>query len=107
MDPNYRCGVDGNYGSSSVDDWPEVASTLAKEAAALFNLKVHIEGHVPLIFIGEGKWVPVLHPFWSLDALLEEVPSLGNYQINPQKVTTTFELSRRMSDVMLRLRGAT
>lgn len=107
MDPNYRCGVDGDYGSSSLDDWPEVASILAKEAAALFNLEVHIEGHVPLISIGEGKWVPVLHPFWSLDALLEEVPSLGNYQINPQKVTTTFELSRRMSDVMLRLRGAT
>ena len=103
MDPSYRCGIEGVYGS--LDDWPEVASTLAKEAATLFNSDVQIEGHVPLISLGQGQWVPVLHPFWSLDALLEAVPGLCNYQLSPQRITTTFELSRRMSDAMLRLRG--
>jgi hypothetical protein len=103
-DPSFRCGIDGNFGAPSLGDWPSIAKALADEAAALFGSTVQVEGSIPLISLSPEKWAAVIHPFWNLDSLLEENPDLGNnYQI--VQYVSTFELSRRMSDVMMKLRG--
>lgn len=103
-DPGFRCGIDGDFGASTLGDWPSIAKSLADEAATLFGSAVEVEGGIPLISLSPGKWAAVVHPFWTIDSLLEEKPSLGNkYQI--AHFVSTFELSRRMSDVMIRLRG--
>ena len=66
--------------------------------------EVQVEGKIPLISLSSGKWAAVVHPFWNLDSLLEENPGLGNnFEIT--HYVSTFELSRRMSDVMIKLRA--
>jgi len=103
--PNFRCGIDGNFGRAASSDWPKVARVLASEASSLFGTSMQVEGDVPLISLGPGKWAAVVHPFWNLDSLLEENPGLAhNHEIT--NFVSTFELSRRMSDAMIRLRSS-
>lgn len=104
-DPSFRCGIDGNFGRDGRSDWPAVARALASEASSLFSTSMQVEGGIPLISLNPGKWAAVVHPFWNLDSLLEENPVLAsNYQVI--QFVSTFELSRRMSDVMIRLRSS-
>ena len=60
-----------------------------------------------MIGIGPKKWAAVLHPFWDHDAVAEINPEIEELCLDGQQVefTSTFELSRRMGEVMAGLRS--
>lgn len=106
LDQTYNAGLNGDFTSPSVSDWPENAKRLAEEAASLYtDSEVKIVGNIPLIGIGAGRWAAVLHPFWDYDAVLAANPELEafSYEVDLES-TNTFALSRRMGTEMAKLR---
>ena len=107
LDSSYAAGLDGNFLAPGVEDWRDHALKLAKEAALLFGTDARMVGNVPVIGLGGQSVAAVLHPFWNKDMALERNPSLEALYLETANMswTNTFELSRRMGEVMLRLRG--
>jgi DEAD/DEAH box helicase domain-containing protein len=107
LDKNYIAGLKGDFTSPGIEDWRANAQKLAEEAASLFGLEHRLVGHVPVISLGKGKWAAVIHPFWDEDVVLELNPQLGSIYFEEDSLewVTTFNLSRRMGEVMLRLRA--
>ena len=108
LDSSYVAGLDGNYETPGVEDWSVNAQALAAEAATLFGTETRMAGRVPLIGIGKRRWAAVLHPFWSEDAALEANDELEEMAVQNEPIqwTNSFELSRRMGEVMMRLRSS-
>ncbi len=106
LDNGHSAGLDGNFGTPDVMTWPAMASQLADEAARLLATDRKNIGHIPLIKLSEGKWAAVIHPLWSWDALLEHSAELQDFRLNGDDVkpVTTFNLARRMGDVLQQLR---
>lgn len=107
LDENQMLGLDGEFISPSVQDWPVLARQLADEAASFFGSKRTDIGSIPLLEVASGKWVAVVHPFWQWDAVLEHNPTLGQFAIEQGGLLSlsTFELARQMGGVLSRLRA--
>ncbi len=110
LDNTYDAGLSGDFSSPGVEDWKNNAQKLADEAASLFGTSSFMAGNIPLIGIGKERWAAVVHPFWDKDGekLFDENPPLEALAVSegPLEWTTTFELSRTMGEVMLRLRSS-
>ncbi|MGJ0625910.1 DEAD/DEAH box helicase [Xenorhabdus bovienii] len=106
LDQTYNAGLNGDFTSPGVADWPENARRLAEDAASLYNnSEVKMVGNIPLIGIGFQHWAAVLHPFWDHDAVFDANPELEEFSYDANiEITNTFELSRRMGAEMSRLR---
>ena len=107
LDPTYDAGLSGSFLSPGIEDWSTNAAKLAREAASLFGTEVEMAGHVPVIGLGQARWAAVIHPFWDWNATLERNPELERleFEEGPLQPATTFDLSRRMGDLMHRLRS--
>lgn len=104
---DYLAGVDGDFSSPGVEDWRRLAGELAVEAASLFSTPLKLAGGINLVGIGPERWAAVVHPFWSRDALYDNNPELEVFASKQQvELVTTFDLSRRMGQVLLALRSA-
>ncbi|MBJ8390569.1 DEAD/DEAH box helicase [Citrobacter cronae] len=106
LDQTYNAGLNGDFTSPGVSDWPENALRLAKEAASLYSdSDVKVMGNIPVIRTGDGRWAAVLHPFWDPDAAFAANPELEafSYEVDVD-ATNTFALSRRMGTEMAKLR---
>lgn len=107
LDPSYVAGLDGRFLAPGIEDWRDQALRLAKEAALLFGTEARMVGDVPVIGLGESGVAAVVHPFWNKDMTLERNPALEALYLETASMswTTTFELSRRMGEVMFKLRA--
>lgn len=107
LDADYAAGLRGDFSSPSMEDWRQNAMTLAHEAASLYGTEVRDARGVPLVGVGPGSWAAVIHPFWDRDAVIEGNPDIEALCIEGQNValTSTFELSRRMGEVIASLRA--
>lgn len=108
LDDNYDAGLNGDFSAPGIADWRNNALCLAKEAASLFDSKIRMVGHVPLIGIGPQRWVAVTHPFWNENAIFATNPEFERLFLEGQlekKTVNTFDLSRRMGSVMTKLKN--
>ncbi len=108
LDGKHAAGLDGNFTAPGVADWPSVAQQLADEAAGFLSAPITTIGHIPLVSTGQGKWAAVIHPLWDWNAVLAAHGELEDFYVNSEEVVpvTTFELSRRMGDVLHRLKSS-
>lgn len=106
LDKNYTAGLDGDFSSPGVRDWPKLSQSLANEAASLFGGDVNQAGNVPVFTLGERAWGVVIHPFWRHDAVVQANPALQKLKANGAQLqmVSTFDLSRRMGASVTRLR---
>jgi hypothetical protein len=108
LDPGYLAGLDGDFSAPGISTWQALAVRLAEEASRLAGARFHMEGTIPLLDMGKGKWAAVVHPLWDRDVISEWYPGLAELASGGQLAfMSTFELSRRMGQVLSALkRGA-
>jgi hypothetical protein len=108
VDGGHTAGLNGDFTASGVADWPDVARQLAAEAAGFLSTTAGSCGPIPLISRGQGKWAAVIHPLWDWHAALASNPDLEALRQESGGLVpvTTFELSRRMGDVLHRLKSS-
>jgi hypothetical protein len=106
IDERHDAGLGGDFSTPGVNDWPTIARELADEAAGFLGGARKDIGHIPLIEAGEGRWVAVIHPFWNWDAVLDANPELQDFYEQSASMVhiSTFELARRLGDVLHRLK---
>lgn len=108
LDDTFLAGLDGDYSSPGLRDWLAMAERLAVEAASLFNMRVeHVDG-LPLIELAPRRWGAVVHPFWSRDGLMSFRPLVADFETDldaPLEMLSTFDLVRRMGELIPRLRS--
>jgi hypothetical protein len=106
LDPGYLAGLDGKFTAPGVETWPALARRLAEDASALVAGELRMHGEIPLVSLGKGKWAAVVHPLWDRDAIYEWHPGLEELAIGvePLAFMSTFELSRRMGQVLSALK---
>jgi DEAD/DEAH box helicase domain-containing protein len=107
LDDSYDAGLRGDFSAASLEDWRDNAWKLASEGASLYGSGVRRSGNIPLIEIGHKKWAAIVHPFWDHDAVAEQNSELERLCLDGHQVefASTFELSRRMGEVMAGLRS--
>lgn len=108
LDEHHSAGIDGNFTAPGVADWSVIARQLAGEAADLLGRRRTVIGTISLVEFAKEKWAAVIHPLWSWNALLNANPELQDFRSSVESVVpiTTFDLSRRMGDVLLKLRSS-
>ena len=97
--PSFRCGLDGNFQSPSLSDWPTIARRYANELATRYrdDGEVRDVGNLVAFRLNRSRdqWALVVHPLWNIDnpsgVLQNAIDVLG---IQPE-FTDTFALSRR------------
>lgn len=109
LDPDFACGLDGNFGYPGLEGWREEAIRLAEEMKQRFGgyTATFADGMVPAfrLDLGGGKtsrWALVAHPLWDWDYAKELVPGTVLAQAEeeasedgPVDCWDTFNLSRR------------
>ena len=105
LNPTFVAGLNGDFTSPGVAGWPEIARTLASEAAGFFSSELKIIGGVPLVGLGARRWAAVIHPFWNPESVYNCIPQLEEFALEEHvSFVTSFDLSRRMGETMQRLR---
>jgi len=71
VDPEFRCGLDGDFTFWGIERWPDLARGLAEEMAARFSGDVGEFSAIPAFRVNLGRslspWVLVGHPLWDWD----------------------------------------
>jgi hypothetical protein len=74
LDPDFACGLDGDFSQRGLEQWPDMARRLAKEMALRFrgDTETFAGGTVPAFRFNLGRdtsrpWVLVAHPLWDWD----------------------------------------
>lgn len=101
QDPDYKCGYDGKFKGSALEDWPTLAARYAEEMIRFENSKGEVKnvGKLVAFRLGdEPHWSIVVHPLWDTDAMPGIVDDAWN-ALDGHKVkrvfSNTFELARR------------
>jgi DEAD/DEAH box helicase domain-containing protein len=98
-DPNFRCGLDGNFESPSLSDWLTNARRYATELATRYRSDGEVLDIGKLVAFrldrSRDQWAVVVHPLWDIHnpsgILQEAIDLLGT----PPEFTDTFNLARR------------
>jgi Lhr-like helicase len=105
--PGFTAGADRRFEAPGLIDWPDIAARSALDVSELLGGRDRrvIDG-LQLVDIAPGRWLVVVHPFWSWERLLEnrdELVAFGdaNGVLVP---ATTFDLSRRLVSTVERAR---
>lgn len=109
MQPGFTAGLDGDFTSPGLRDWPELAKRYAMDVAEVFSKPHTRVAGLELVEVQGGIWMAVVHPFWDWDYLRQSRPALikfegGHGSLRP---ATTFDLSRRMASTVERIRVGT
>jgi hypothetical protein len=97
--PTFRCGLDGNFQTPSLSDWPKHARRYATELATRYRTDGEIREVGELVAFrlnrSRDQWAIVVHPLWDIEnpsgILQEAINALGTQP----EFADTFELSRR------------
>ncbi len=95
----FRCGLDGNFQSPSLSDWPTLARRYATELATRYRTDGEVRDVGKLVAFrfnrSRDQWALVVHPLWDIDnpsgILQEAIDALGSQP----EFADSFELSRR------------
>ncbi len=108
--PNFAMGLDTDFSSPGLKTWHSLAFQLAEEAKKICSpaSAVEIISGLPVFELRpNGKKAIVIHPFWSESGLIDAMPEIGELMITEDLVTvSTFDLSRRMGEILYSLRDA-
>jgi hypothetical protein len=98
LDPTFEAGVDGNFSTPGLVDWPALARRNAEEASRLVpGSEIRDVDGINLVSLGNGVWMAVVHPFWDWDSLLSKKLALSDFATEHSvRPATTFDLSRRL-----------
>jgi DEAD/DEAH box helicase domain-containing protein len=71
VDPQFRCGLDGDFTFWGIERWPAIARRVANEMAERFSGDAAEFSDVPAFRVSLGRhaspWVLVAHPLWDWD----------------------------------------
>jgi hypothetical protein len=98
LDPTFEAGLDGNFSTPGLVDWPTLARRNAEEASRLVpgSETRDVDG-INLVSLGNGVWMAVVHPFWDWDSVLSKKLALTDFATEQSvRPATTFDLSRRL-----------
>jgi hypothetical protein len=108
--PSHAVGLDNDFSSPGLKTWHSLAFQLAEEAKKICSPASSVMkiGGLPVFELRpNGRKAVVIHPFWSISGLIESIPEIGELMITEDLVTvTTFDLSRRMGEVLYSLRDS-
>lgn len=98
-DPKFRCGLDGNFQTPSLSDWPILARRYATELATRYRADGEVRDVGKLVAFrldrSRDRWALVVHPLWDIlnpsGVLQDAIDLLGS----PPEFTDTFQLARR------------
>lgn len=99
--PNFSCGLDGNFDSPDLQYWRENAVSLRNNFCASFDYCQPREfGNLPGFAVGD-KSVIIVHPLWNIEnpqGLLDEAIAIAKVEPSAQvRYLDTFNLLRRPS----------
>jgi len=108
-DPSFACGLDGNFSTPSLEDWPENAERYGRDMVERFNRgKGEWKKIGPVTAFRfdakQRRWAIVAHPLWDFEnpgTLLRDVIK-DLKAVNPLRAST-FDLARRPVTVRERL----
>ncbi|EHQ34544.1 DEAD/DEAH box helicase [Methanoplanus limicola] len=96
-DPNYKCGLDGNFDYPELIDWQGIAKDISENFSASFNFDSVTSDIIPKIYHKNGISL-IVHPLWNTEEpsgiLKDEIDSLNSKNIS---FIDTFNLIRRPS----------
>lgn len=105
--PGFAAGADRRFEAPGLVDWPDIAARSALDISELLGGRERrvVDG-LQLVDVAPGRWLVVVHPFWSWERLLEDRDDLvafgdANGTLVP---ATTFDLSRRLVSTVERAR---
>ena len=108
-DETFQCGLDGNFKTPSLEDWPQLATRYAQDLirnyrGASGEIRALRNGITAFRFDRtKDHWAIVTHPLWDTDnpvgILQDAIVELGS----PPEFADTFELSRRQVTARERL----
>ena len=104
-DPQWRCGLDGDFSSPAIRDWNMLARRYVADIARFSEIEQReVAGLHAFRILGTDEWALVVHPLWDAQ-LLEGIVgrAVDELEAATQKIARcvdTFELSRRI--VMVR-----
>ena len=94
-EPQYLCGLDGQFTTPELDGWLDFAATEANKFASKFNYQSRAWGHLPGFEAGTRK-ILIVHPLWDTwnpqGILAESIALAGADQV---QFLDTFNLLRR------------
>lgn len=106
--PGFCAGLDGNFNSPGLQDWPELAARYAEDVAEVFSQSKRARvADLELVEVQDGVWMAVVHPFWDWEHLKRSRPELSEFERSQVSVrsATTFDLSRRMASTVEKIRA--
>jgi hypothetical protein len=106
--PEWRCGLDGDFSSAALRDWSELARRYIADLGRLSPVETREVAGLPAFRIeGVRDWIVVVHPLWDPIALEGIVGKAVN---EIERVTGTvpvfadsFDLARRLISVRQQL----
>jgi len=107
MRPDFKAGIDGDFSTPGLDDWPELARRYADDVAEVFGGRRNRRADLELVELRPGVWMAVIHPFWDWSYLLAERTELEKFiqRGNDVRPATTFDLSRRLALTVERIQS--
>ncbi|WP_237152367.1 DEAD/DEAH box helicase [Oryzibacter oryziterrae] len=103
VDPHFECGLDGNYESFEMSDWPSIAYQLAGQTTTFIpgNKISHLNGRedIPIFTLDskQSRWGVVVHPLW------DQTNFSSKFGLDHTVVPIdSFELARRPLEVLQR-----
>jgi DEAD/DEAH box helicase domain-containing protein len=113
VDPEFRCGLDGNFQVLGLERWHRMATAIAAEMAARFHgvADSFADGRVPAFRISirdeMSPWILVAHPLWDwadagnlvADTILSCAAKEASAQEGQVLCWDTFNLRRRQVQV--------
>jgi hypothetical protein len=111
LDPAFEAGIDGNFSTPGLVDWPKLARRNAEETSRLLpGSEIRTIDGIELVSLGNpsGAWMAVIHPFWDWDAVLSDKPALADFATeHTVRPATTFDLARRLVSTVDNCRRST
>lgn len=100
VNPNYCCGLDGNFTSPELQEWPQLAEQVCDCFAHIFNYERETWAGLPGIARGDRRII-VVHPLWDTERspgrIVERAIVDAGGRIEDTFFLDTFDLLRRPS----------
>lgn len=97
--PNYRCGLDGNFSSPELIEWPQLAGHVCDCFANIFGYQRETWAGLPGISSGDRRII-IVHPLWDTRyprRLIDRAIAEAGGRIEDTFFLDTFDLHRRPS----------
>ncbi|MCB1880155.1 MAG: DEAD/DEAH box helicase [Gammaproteobacteria bacterium] len=103
----FKAGIDGDFSTPGLDDWPDLANRYADDAAEVFGGRRDRHAGLEMVELRSRVWMAVIHPFWDWSYLRAERAGLDDFirSGNDVRPANTFDLSRRLASTVERIKA--